>query len=77
MPESGCQVATWPTCPQVRHPRIIKLFEAYVTDMEVMLVMELATGGELLDRCRRVLGPDFVQRAADPASKHSMRLPAI
>ena len=35
---------------QVRHPNCIRLWEAYLTERTVFLVMELATGGELLER---------------------------
>ena len=35
---------------QVRHPHVIVLYEAFVTNKCVYMVMELATGGELFDR---------------------------
>jgi hypothetical protein len=50
------------------HPNIIQLFEIYETDSELLLIMELATGGEVCSshigyisctvQCERVL-PGF------------------
>jgi len=42
----------------VKHPAVIELYEVLASDIKIFIVMELVTGGELLDRignCARVV----------------------
>ena len=48
---------SWVLCHRCGIPQIIRLHEAYLTETEVFLVMELASGGELLDRCVPLVRP--------------------
>ena len=37
-------------CSQVNHPQVIRLRSVFMTENSVFLVMDHASGGELLDR---------------------------
>jgi calcium-dependent protein kinase len=36
---------------ELDHPNIVQLYETFETDDHIFLIMELCTGGELLDKC--------------------------
>ena len=45
MLESECRVLK-----SIKHPNVVRLFEIYNTPTELILVMELVTGGELFEK---------------------------
>eukprot|EP00968_Pinguiococcus_pyrenoidosus_P010192 scaffold803_cov310-Pinguiococcus_pyrenoidosus.AAC.105 len=49
---------------ELDHPNIIRLFEVYQSSDHLYLIMELCTGGELLDRCAAGVGGVAAEESA-------------
>jgi hypothetical protein len=46
----GCSLLQVQIMSELDHPNIVQLYETFETDEHLFLIMELCTGGELLDK---------------------------
>jgi calcium-dependent protein kinase len=54
---------------ELDHPNIVQLYETFETDDHIFLIMELCTGGELLDKLHRQEGHHYSEQVASQLVK--------